>query len=482
LAATQREEILKAARDRDREIWRETHPALDESHAQEGQARRPHKDEPKKRPGLQFNQTTEFICGSCMKGGSCMHCMEVALEPDACLLTKASARLTPPRSDLERVTNAPGGTKDGDVTMMDGTIDPVPTISTAAADTDPVSGTPYELLFRCLTCRRLAHYAHLRNPNADDADSVQLAEYYQEITEWRCADCYSFIYGLDKILAWRPYPPSSTEHSWPAGEVPNVKNPLPREYLVKWTDRSYRRTQWVPHLWLASTHPGALRNFLVSGPKVELLPEPLLMDYGMEADGKRFSVEPTFEIGVGDARGSSEPDKTISTLPSDSCPDAERRIPPAWKTVDRVLDVLLWYPQKRALEQAAQRRKERKSRSKGKNNSKGKGGSHADSDEEEEFDDKNSDIEGEYLAAFKDGEQPSENLTETLEEYQARTGKEFGNPEIDVVVWAFFKWDDLGYDEGGYLFLNHDTLLKNYGIVSYMGFPSTARRAWLCSI
>jgi chromodomain-helicase-DNA-binding protein 4 len=448
LAASQRDEILKAARDRDREIWRETHPTLDELDT-EGQARKPRKDEPKKRPGLEPNQTTEFICGSCMKGGNCMHCMDVALEPDASLLPKVSTKLTP-------TINTSGTRKDGDITMADGTIpDPIPSIPVATTDTDTMSGTPFELLFRCITCRRLAHYAHLPDPHSDGSDSVQLAEYYQETMEWQCADCHSFIYGLDKILAWRPCPPGSVEHPWPAGEVPNVKNLLPREYLVKWTARSYRRTQWVPHLWLASTHPGALKHFLVAGPKVELLLEPLPMDGEMEADGKGISAEPTFEIGAGDSRDSSEPDQTLPTQPSGSSPDAERKIPPAWKTVDRVLDVLLWHPQKRALKQAAQKRKGRKSHGNGKAKRR------ADSDDEEEFDDKNSDIELEHSAAFEDGEQPSEDLTETLEEWQARTGKEFGDAEIGLVVWAFFKWDDLGYDEGGYFCLEHDASLMH---------------------
>lgn len=57
LASTQRDEILKAARDKDREEWQrsQTETAQDPSEA------------PAKRPGLDINQTTEFICGANLK-------------------------------------------------------------------------------------------------------------------------------------------------------------------------------------------------------------------------------------------------------------------------------------------------------------------------------------------------------------------------------------------------------------------------------
>jgi hypothetical protein len=49
---------------------------------------------------------------------------------------------------------------------------------------------------------------------------------------------------------------------------------------------------------------------------------------------------------------------------------------------------------------------------------------------------------------FDEGEQPPEDLTETLEEYEERTAESMQMEAIDRVIWAFVKWDDLGYEEG----------------------------------
>jgi hypothetical protein len=38
---------------------------------------------PPKRPGLESHQTTEFICSMCSKGGVCLGCGDVALEPES---------------------------------------------------------------------------------------------------------------------------------------------------------------------------------------------------------------------------------------------------------------------------------------------------------------------------------------------------------------------------------------------------------------
>ena len=123
-----------------------------------------------------------------------------------------------------------------------------------------------ELLFRCFTCKRLSHYAELPPKIEDDDEVVEIAASYQK--NWLCMDCSSYIYSLDKILAWRPYPATVVEED--PGRA-DYKSHLPREYLVKWEERGYRRTTWVPHMWLLSTSPGKLKNFVAGGSKVELL-------------------------------------------------------------------------------------------------------------------------------------------------------------------------------------------------------------------
>jgi chromodomain-helicase-DNA-binding protein 4 len=205
--------------------------------------------EVKKRAGLETYQITEFICGSCMKGGICMGCMEAALEPETSLEHKKDT------------STSADPTPDGDLEMIDGTQGES---KVTEGTTDGI--TPgLELLFRCFTCKRLSHYEHLPVPaeykDKKIINSVALAEYYQATTEWLCGDCSSYTYALDKILAWRPYPPTAVEPPRPDDEPPHYKLPLPREYLVKWLDRSYRRTQWVPHMWLVTTQCGQVEEF-----------------------------------------------------------------------------------------------------------------------------------------------------------------------------------------------------------------------------
>ncbi|GLB35984.1 putative class II histone deacetylase complex subunits 2 and 3 [Lyophyllum shimeji] len=394
MASIQRDEILKAARDKDVAEWRQAHAQT----SQDGEV--PVPPEPGKRPGLGVNETTEFICSACMKGGFCMGCMEIALQPDA--LSKASRAQTSPEAHNGEAT----------------------TFENANSDPTEFLDDDNQLLFRCLTCKRIAHYAHLSlPPNYSSDDTVaDIARFYAR--SWLCADCASYRFGVDKIIAWRPYPPNAVEPPRRGDEVPNYKDSLPREYLVKWLDRSYRRVQWVPHMWLLSTHHAKLKNFLAGGTKVELLA------VGDEVGEDEASL-PSFEIADGSRPSFAKPGVKTPALPRDALPDAERRIPLAWKTIDRILDVLLWHP-RRGLPKAR----------KGKRKGKQKATVIEDSDEELE-----PAVQQERDLAFDQGEQPSDDLVETVSEWEARTGERFCLDNIDQVVWAFIKWGDLGYDE-----------------------------------
>ena len=367
----------------------------------------------KKRAGLSPLETTEFICGSCMKGGVCMGCMDVALKPDT--------------SDQKKFSPAPVNASSQESEMIDDT-------QGAGKDDLQDSFSDHQLLFRCFTCKRLAHYAHLPVPLdylPDKPDEVALAQYYQEETEWRCGDCSSYTYELDKVLAWRPYPVNAVEPPRPDGEHPHYKSALPREYLVKWQGRSYRRTQWVPHMWLVATHPQKLKNFLDAGAKVELL-EQALSETTMEIQKERSESQGNipFEIGA-DTVIDSALSMTVA-LPLGAAPDAERRIPPAWKTVDRVLDILLWTPKKFKIAK------------------KGKGKAakrRVDSEDEDEDETLDARVEAEFRLAFDEGEQPRDDVTETVVEWEARTKTFITGKDIKNVVWAFIKWEDLPYDE-----------------------------------
>jgi hypothetical protein len=289
-----------------------------------------------------------------------------------------------------------------------------------------------ELLFRCKLCKRLAHYAHLPPPDGvfegtvEEVNIEAIAEYYQHNQDWSCADCVSFVYRAEKILAWRPDPINAQQPELPDGESINPKMHLPREYLVKWQDRGYRRVQWVPHGWLASVQAGLLRHFLLHGSKVQLL------EHAVREDQVANAVS---EGGIGGSnKESDEPQSNVAArseglelLPS---LDAERRVPPAWKTVDRVLDVLIWVPH------------EQKPNGKKRRN---------DSETTASVDGTaNPEVQREWNDAFEFGEVPSAQNTRTLEEWEAQGKNELSFGDIDRVVWAFIKWDDLGYDEGKY--------------------------------
>ena len=400
LATTQRDEILKAVQARDL-------MALEAAHGKDT-ADGKSKDHdlptqlPPRRPGLESHQTTEFVCSMCMKGGICMGCKNVALEPESLDIRKDDEHLSPPGPAVLEGT--------------DSVSRPHPAIRNQLAVPSK------ELLFRCRLCKRLAHYAHLpppneaMNDNAEEVDTEAIAEYYQRDQDWSCSDCLSFVYRAEKILAWRPYPPNAIQPELPVGP----KMQLPREYLVKWQGRSYRRVQWVPHGWLASIHAALLRIFLTHGPRVNLLEHAVREDQVANA----FS-----EGGIGGSSkesDDSQPEARSERATLSAISDAERRIPPAWKTVDRVLDVLIWSPNKQ--------------RSK---TSKKVRATSVDADHSPE-----PEAQKEWDEVFESGEEPSARNTRTLDEWEAEKEGDLSVEDIDRVVWAFIKWDDLGYDEG----------------------------------
>lgn len=350
-----------------------------------------------------------------------MGCMKEALQPDSGLHLKA-----PPLGT--EVTEA------RDIVMTEVTGDSAKMGPNPTPGKDSAHMSAYELLFRCFTCKRLAHYAHMRFPTelSSDASVAEIAQFYQTAKAWLCGDCSSYLYGLDKILAWRPYPANAVEPLHPSNEPPNYKSPLPREYLVKWLDRSYRRTQWVPHMWLVSTNHAKLKHFLAGGSKVALLATAMEEDKPMDID----EPAPLFEIAESRA-SSTKPGINTPSLPQDAIPDAERRIPPAWKTVDRVLDVLLWHPRRRT------------GKSKKHQSKKGKRKVQRIESDDESDEELGNGIQEELDYTFDHGEQPSADLTETVSEWEARNKPStISMINIDQVVWVFTKWDDLGYDEG----------------------------------
>lgn len=287
-----------------------------------------------------------------------------------------------------------------------------------------------QLLFRCGACKRAAHYDHLENPSLEESTLVEIARAYQEDKGWLCNDCSSFPSTVDKIIAWRPYPPDAKEAN---PDESYYRDDLPREYLVKWPGKSYRRTSWVPHLWLLARAQSKLRNFLDGkGPKVQLEHTRIIRSKeGEEGVRHRVYVEDD-----GDPK------------PRTALPDAENYIPEAWLRVERVLDVRLWTTGKKHPPPAEKTGKGGKKR----------GGQKVISSEDEELEGveiiKNDLVAKNQLEnAYRFGHEPREEYLETVDEWVARTHQEFMVDSIDQVIWCLFKWEDQDYAEGGQLTL-----------------------------
>jgi chromodomain-helicase-DNA-binding protein 4 len=312
-------------------------------------------------------------------------------------------------------------------------------------------GSPSDqLLFRCNVCTRTAHYAHLPQPDEDNPVEIgTLASYYQETTGWKCHDCSSFVYPLDKIIAWRPYPRDAKD---PA--PPDYAFSLPREYLVKWQDRSYKRVQWVPHMWLLATNRQKLRKFVLDGRTIKL------RDRVSEKTESKESAQQAMLMDVDREELMVEDDMlSLTKMATLFAPvvDAEERIPPGWRTVDRVLDVLLF---KRPVKKLKIKLGKRKA-------------SRVDSDEEME-----PEARAEFDDAFEHGEEPAAEYTETIAEWERRNKRSITLGEVGDIVWAFIKWGDLGYEDGNAV---GDCLRQNTRLMTHsdLGCTSPPRRCEL---
>lgn len=366
-----------------------------------------------RRSTLEVDECTEFVCGSCSKGGACLVCKVTVMKPEVKTAEKPAAAISEPSQ-----------AKPTDV-ETDTPMDEAPKVQEESA--------PDELLFRCIKCKRLAHYAHLAEDDEDDRTVAEIASFFQRENEWQCGDCASFTYPVEKILAWRPYPTDAVDKYKNSHDPPNYKENLPREYLIKWERRSYRRVQWVPHMWLSSTAPFMLRHFLHNGSRVELLAEPVKEKTGGEQQDKPAETSdlPVFVSTEDSREASAGKDDDDSTQPLPLV-DAEDRIPPQWKTIERVLDIMIWSP------------------SKDKQSTKSKKKKRNVVSDEESDDQLSSGAEDEFQRAFEKGDEPSATYTETIDEYESRTGQELRATDVKKVLWAFMKWDELTYDEGTY--------------------------------
>lgn len=377
LAATQRAEIKKAIRSRADPDAADEHVNIRD---------------------LEVDEATEFLCGSCSKGGVCMMCKEVVIH--------AEDRQQEPKKESADAADLDSGGRNKPTESQE----------------DSKSKQEQEILFRCLKCKRLAHYRHLPM-DGEGYTTAEIAEFYQEENHWQCADCASYIYPLDKIIAWRTVDGLPDDGKHINTELLNIKSNLPRQYLVKWTGRSYRRTEWVPHMWLVSTSIAKLKHFYENGPKVQLL-DLSKLDNAQTSDVDFLGVVDTSRDPSAEPNTKSE---LSLEIPPPPLPDAENRIPRDWKTIDRILDLLVW---------SSNRNVPKKGRRLAKSTI--------------ESEDDAPDTPGVSIppeASTMDGEEPSAELTDTVAEYEDSTGRELDTRDVNRVAWVFAKWRDLPYDE-----------------------------------
>jgi chromodomain-helicase-DNA-binding protein 4 len=298
-------------------------------------------------------------------------------------------------------------------------------------------GTGQELLFRCVTCTRASHYAHLRPPSDEETfDTIALALHYQHNSAWKCADCVSFVYKVDKILAWRPSHGSSAEPLYGAGQIPDYTHPLPREYLVKWQDRAYKRASWVPHMWLLATNKQRLRKFVAEGRTVKLLDQPR-SDESASGDDTGGMMDVDISLPAADDDMFSVTKRAALLAP---LPDADRRIPLGWLTVDRVLSVLfLRDPGQAKRAKAAAKRGQSKRRV-------------TSDDDETGLEELSPEVVADQEDAYNHGEQPRHEFTEDIEEFEKRTKRKLSVDQTENAIWCLFKWQELGYEEGMHMY------------------------------
>lgn len=303
-----------------------------------------------------------------------------------------------------------------------------------------IKSAPAPLLFRCDRCKQAVHYEHceFRCSSTTNLTSVldpfppgmkyttsEIATYYQKpdkdgTNAWYAQCCREWKWLVDRVIAWRPLPADAEEPPRKPGELPNYKDRLPREYLVKWKDRGFRHLSWVPHAWLLAINGHKLRHFIQKGPQLDLVTNETLA-----AKGDEMSA-PTIR-DVMDAEP-KERHRELDDLekkweghgpPPDV--DAESSIPVDWSTIDRILEVHLLPPKK---SRKAKRRIE-------------------DSDDEDD-----------PSEILQDGIAPPTSLAVPIRNWELRAERQLTADDVDevapLVTWALIKWQNLQYDEACY--------------------------------
>ncbi|OWZ62862.1 hypothetical protein AYX15_05060 [Cryptococcus neoformans] len=407
------------------------------------------------RKTVAIQQEADFLCAKCSEGVPCFVCCKDELQ-----VNMDPVRVDQRKDEETRIVDV--GQEDG-TTDMDSSkshqLAPLPASQTPEKEIDSPQLEKSRPLFRCLRCRQAAHYEHLKVPKSlgGNPDLEEIAHNYQTHTDdgdaWTCHQCRASPWGIDIVIAWRPLPATSPFPSLPPPppKTPLYKAILPREYLIKYSSRSFRHVEWVHHAWLSGIAPMKLKRFLEKGPLLDLV-----TDETLEAKGDEM-VRPSI-AGIDKlAHGKDVNREKGVELIVDAEDDAESGLPILWSTIDRVLDVLLIRPtaaqikgKNKKSQSGNDRRNQRRIISQSPSPSDDTAPSAADSALraiaiKTPFEQLQADLD------IPDGlPLPDDELIE-IEEWEILTGRSLDETDVEEVAglvgWGLFKWQDLQYDQ-----------------------------------
>jgi hypothetical protein len=195
--------------------------------------------------------------------------------------------------------------------------------------------------------------------------------------------------------------------------------------------------EWVPHQFLLARFKSRLTNFLKGGSSIRLL--------NIDADEVVRRLQEREISGALTSPGRAARLETINSSDEyshtpDADPIAELRIPEAWRTVDRILDVRFLRPAPKPKKTATKPTKATRH-------------TVIQSDEEEDgepekVDGENDDPDKARRASLVDGVEPAEHLCETWAQ-RSKRGK-ITEKDAEDAVWAYMKWQDLTHEECEY--------------------------------
>ena len=120
------------------------------------------------------------------------------------------------------------------------------------------------LLFRCSVCHRGFHFECLppryNNKSSLDARTNVELKRRDRLTEysgdWKCRDCSEQVNKIDTMVAWRP----KDRESYQPGMTCFDLDEDSKEYLVKWSKRSYYHCEWASGAWVFGFATPAMRS------------------------------------------------------------------------------------------------------------------------------------------------------------------------------------------------------------------------------